>query len=412
MRGAQRAFLVLVVAVVGCISLCGGFSSAWAVSPAQPTINTNASGSVVAGDQVSDRATVTGGTSPTGTVTFRLYWPSDPMCMGTPAFSSTNPVNAGAAASDSFTPSAAGTYRWTASYSGDANNVAAAGACNDANETVSVDRTQPTITTNASGTVALGGQVNDTATVGPVFHGSLSPYPCISPVACFSPPAPQSIVYSLYGPEDFGCTGAPVFISRRIDSRFDDFHHSAPYTPTVPGTYRWTTSYSGDINNQPAAGECNAPNESVLVTAGPGPSPPPDTTRPLLSALVVSPASFRAAKAGPSIASVVGAKVSYALLERASVTLTVERRLFGRHVHGGCVRPKHSNRRAKRCVRYMRVGASFIHQGQPGANHFRFTGRLRSRKLAPGRYRLRAEAKDPAGNQSPPKASQFRIILH
>ena len=39
----------------------------------------------------------------------------------------------------SFTPVLAGTYRWIANYSGDANNAATANACNAANENVVVN---------------------------------------------------------------------------------------------------------------------------------------------------------------------------------------------------------------------------------------------------------------------------------
>jgi LPXTG-motif cell wall-anchored protein len=44
-------------------------------------------------------------------------------------------------ASGAFTPTVAGTYRWVASYSGDANNAAVSGFCGDAAETVVVSPT-------------------------------------------------------------------------------------------------------------------------------------------------------------------------------------------------------------------------------------------------------------------------------
>jgi hypothetical protein len=40
---------------------------------------------------------------------------------------------------------------------------------------------------------------------------------------------------------------------------------SPSFTPAQAGTYRWTASYSGDTNNNPAASNCG--NESVTVTA-------------------------------------------------------------------------------------------------------------------------------------------------
>jgi hypothetical protein len=40
---------------------------------------------------------------------------------------------------------------------------------------------------------------------------------------------------------------------------------SADFTPTAPGTYLWTASYSGDVNNNPASSPCNDANESVTI---------------------------------------------------------------------------------------------------------------------------------------------------
>jgi hypothetical protein len=61
---------------------------------------------------------------PTGSVTFRLYGPDDGDCQGPVISTSTNPIEAiegHRAASDTFTPTHPGFYRWVASYSGDSN---------------------------------------------------------------------------------------------------------------------------------------------------------------------------------------------------------------------------------------------------------------------------------------------------
>ena len=44
---------------------------------------------------------------------------------------------------------------------------------------------------------------------------------------------------------------------------------SAPFTPGKGGVYRWRASYSGDANNNPVAGACNAENEAVTVVGPP-----------------------------------------------------------------------------------------------------------------------------------------------
>ncbi len=70
------------------------------------------------------------------------------------------------AVSAAFTPTAAGTYRWRAFYSGDANNDAVSGPCNASNENVVVAPAAPTIATHASADIVLGaGSLTDNATV-------------------------------------------------------------------------------------------------------------------------------------------------------------------------------------------------------------------------------------------------------
>jgi len=137
-----------------------------------------------------------------------------------------------------------------------------------------------------------------------------------------------------------------------------------------------------------------------------------DTVRPVLSGLSVFPPRFRAARRGPSIAArrPVGGRVSYRVSEAATVAFRVERALKGRRVRGRCVKPKRSNRRARRCRRYKVLPGSFRHRGEVGRNRFKFSGRLRGRKLRPAKYRLRAVAADKAGNRSRAQLDRFRIV--
>ncbi|HEX2041460.1 MAG TPA: hypothetical protein VHF24_02380 [Acidimicrobiales bacterium] len=223
-----------------------------------PTLTTTASPGVAVGGQVFDTANLTGGTNPTGTITFNLYGPDDATCAGPPVFTSTVPVaGAGSYTSGSFTPTAPGTYRWIASYSGDANNLPAGPTvCNDPAEAVVVTPAgggAPTLTTTASPGVAIGGQVFDTATL----TGGTSPT--------------GTITFNLYGPNDATCAGPPVFTST-VPVAGNGSYTSGSFTPTAPGTYRWIASYSGDANNSPGTTACNDPAETVVVTAAPAAS--------------------------------------------------------------------------------------------------------------------------------------------
>ena len=115
-----------------------------------PTIATMASPTIPLGGQVTDTATLAGGTAPMGEIVFRLYGPNDPGCSATPAYvSAAVPVNGNADyTSAPFVPTEAGLYRWRAFYSGDALNNATSGPCNAMNESVVV--TGPGTTTTSS----------------------------------------------------------------------------------------------------------------------------------------------------------------------------------------------------------------------------------------------------------------------
>ena len=78
-----------------------------------PTISTTPSAGGPVGTSISDTATVTGGVSPTGNVTFNLFAPGDTACTGHPGLS-TNPLNGDppSATSGSFPTTAVGTYHW------------------------------------------------------------------------------------------------------------------------------------------------------------------------------------------------------------------------------------------------------------------------------------------------------------
>ena len=102
----------------------------------------------------------------TGAITFDLYGPDDATCETSIATLSATPATAGDGdyTSASYTTTASGTYRWIA-HSRVTNNTATDTACNDANESVVVGPATPGLVTNASGTVTVGGDIYDVATL-------------------------------------------------------------------------------------------------------------------------------------------------------------------------------------------------------------------------------------------------------
>ena len=233
---------------------CNDANESVIVTKAPPAIVTHASAPVAAGGTISDVATLSGGVNPTGTIRFTVFGPNDATCSRAAIFTSTRPVSSGNGnySSAPFTVTMAGTYRFIAAYSGDANNVAVATTCNDANESVVVSPATPAIVTNASATVPVGGPISDSATL----SGGVNPT--------------GTITFTVFGPNDATCTKAPAFTSIVAVTSGNGTYPSGPFVTTAAGTYRFVAAYSGDANNVAVTTLCNDPNESVVV----GPASP------------------------------------------------------------------------------------------------------------------------------------------
>jgi hypothetical protein len=130
-----------------------------------------------------------------------------------------------------------------------------------------------------------------------------------------------------------------------------------------------------------------------------------------VAGLNINPSSFRAAASGPSAtaAAAVGTTVSYTDSQASLATLTVFRPTVGRKVNRRCVKATRKNRRKPHCTRYVKVG-SFTHADVAGANRLHFSGRIRNRKLKPGRYRLTVFASNSGGARSRLLAKRFVIV--
>ena len=178
----------------------------------------------------------------------------------------------------------------------------------------------------------------------------------------------------------------------------------------APGTFDVTLTAADAAGNSASATRTT----SIAAGTGSGTDPSPE----FLGDILLSNARLRAAASGDSAVPAqrrrrrppVGTRVSFRLSEAASVRFTVERARPGRRVRGRCVKPSRRNRKRRRCTRYVRQRGSFTVQGTAGETRFRFTGRLRGRKLRPGRYRLVAVATDATGHGSAPERAPFRIV--
>jgi hypothetical protein len=127
------------------------------------------------------------------------------------------------------------------------------------------------------------------------------------------------------------------------------------------------------------------------------PGDPPSAGGATLTRLGLSASRFRAARTGPAVSrrggrAPVGTRVTYVVDRAAPVTFTVTRRVAGVRKGKRCARiPRRGPGKRRRCTRTITAG-SFRHLSPVGANRIRFAGRVRGRRLAPGRYRLSATA--------------------
>lgn len=238
------------------------------VTPVTPALTTDASsGPVALGQTISDTAHLSGtatqpdGSKAGGSITFTVYGPDN--CT-TVAFTSSNPVTVsgnGDYPSGNFTPTAAGTYHFAATYTGNPPNTngASATACPDATEDVTVSPVTPTLTTQSSADpVLLGAAISDTAHLTGTANRPNGD------------PAGGTISFTAYGPDN--CTTVafgPVTINVSGDGFYGGAGSAAEFPPTAAGNYTWVASYSGDLPNTTAAGPTACPdaNEDVTVNS-------------------------------------------------------------------------------------------------------------------------------------------------
>jgi hypothetical protein len=129
---------------------------------------------------------------------------------------------------------------------------------------LAVDPARPTLTNAASGPITLGGgTLSDTVTVA----GGDGPT--------------GTLTFSLHGPKDPTCTGAPVF-STTAAVGGDGAFASPTFAPTEAGTYRWTASYVGIVGHAEAASACAEPSAATVVSPPTQLVPPRGFTTTLL----------------------------------------------------------------------------------------------------------------------------------
>ena len=234
------------------------------VTPASPSVATTASGPVTLPSGppgtviLSDSAVLSGGYFPTGSITFTLSGPDGF------SFSHMDTVsgNGTYTASDTLptTGTVAGTYTWSATYSGDANN-------NSFTETGSAANGEQTVVTPASPSVATTASGPVTLPSGPPGTVTLSDSAVLS--GGYHPTG--SITFTLSGPDGFSYS--------QMDPVSGNGTYMASDTLPTAGTYTWSATYSGDANNNGFTETGSAANGEQTVVS-PSPGSPAITTTP------------------------------------------------------------------------------------------------------------------------------------
>ena len=224
-----------------------------------PTLTVQVAPTATVGAPVSATATLAGGSSPGGSVTWALFGLSGAAgatCAAQPLVTATVGVTGnGAVSAPGVTASATGPFSLVATYGGDAANAAVPGTCGAAGTTLTVVPATPTLSLQPA--TVSGKAITETATLA----GGYRPT--------------GSVTFTFYAPTDTACANQPVFTTTTTVSG-DASYTSKPFTPSVTGTYPGVAHYSGDQNNTAVTTPCPTGTDPVLTTAAAGVAKPAD----------------------------------------------------------------------------------------------------------------------------------------
>jgi subtilisin family serine protease len=259
---------------------CGDPSEQLTVK-ARPSLTQSASPSAVAGETIQDSASLTGGSAPTGTISFQLYAASDTQC-AQPLLA--EPLSVAVTGDGPYTspPLLQGTpgdYQWVATYSGDTYNMPVTSACDEPRARVLVKERPPALAILA--------------------ESALQPTPTGVLLSAAVNPGGQHAAYHF----EYGLD--PSYGSSTPETQVAAGESEVAVGPTAVGglqpgaTYHYrlvlvgaTGMTFGPDETFTTPGVTLLPEEPGLVTQPPIPGPPPNTT----AASLFSDLSLRAAR--------------------------------------------------------------------------------------------------------------------
>ncbi len=226
------------------IATCLGLVLAGTASAATPTLSVAASDAIV-GQAIQATAELSEGSSASGEISFEVFGPGDPACTGpalTPAPASASVDGDDEYSSGEFTPSGAGTYSWSARYSGDSENSPVDSICSAVS---TVSQASPNLSGTATSAVPVGSPITDEVTLTGGFQ------------------AGGQLIFRAFGPDDPTCSTAKY--EEAVPVSGNGSYSPAGFAPAPAGLYRWTVQYGGDGNNEAISLACGAADQSSIV---------------------------------------------------------------------------------------------------------------------------------------------------
>ncbi len=222
-----------------------------AAAKSKPTIETNPGEGGKVGVKLNDTATLAdGSTSPAigGTITFKLYPPSQGDCSGSPVYTDVVTVNGNDTYdtatqgnnSGGYVSIVHGTYQWTADYSGDDNNEAASSGCGQ--EAFVTETAASTVLTD----IKLGKDTVTEVPLGSVVHDHATV------TATGAPNTPQGTVdFTFYnGTAASPCSGTVVSTENGVALDANGEANSSNTAALAPGTYGYLVHYNSSDTEQ------------------------------------------------------------------------------------------------------------------------------------------------------------------
>lgn len=314
-------------------------------------------GSPISASSIS--AALTGGSAPSGMITFEVFGPRSSPPSSCISGGTTVPA-VGIYAdgtyhpSGAYTPPSPGDYWWYASYGGDAGDEPAGSACGESMaETTVVPKATPTL--SASGPMgAIAGSPIPASSISATLTEGFAPTGTIT----FTAFGPQS------SPPSSCASGGTTFGTASVNGN-GTYRPPAGFTPPGPGDYWWYASYSGDAGDEPPGSACGPlMAQMVVIAAQVTPSSPGSVSNPGTSTKTPAPMLSGVKLGSKKSSAKKGVALKLTLSQPATIEVRIAQTVKGHKLRGVC---KPQAKKGKRCSTVV-AKRSLTFSGSAGSN--------------------------------------------